>query len=173
MQHWLDVLVLRKTGKKETIPVSFKPEHRAPVTDHWGPGKVRTMDIMYYILGNRNQRDTVNFLDLDSMLSTQIQERKKRQLCSFSFSYKLSERAQTLKIVRFSNCILTKSALALHLLSVGVCPLFPLLPSNNQFSPLLTPLSIIRPPKWVTRGWQHKALNILSKERGMIPWASK
>lgn len=70
MQHWLGVLVLRKTGKNETIPVSFKPEHLAPVTDHWGPGKVRTMDIMYYILENRNQRDTMNSLDLDSKIST-------------------------------------------------------------------------------------------------------
>lgn len=72
MQHWLDVLVLRKTGKNETIPVSVKPEHLAPVTGHWGPGKVRTMDIMYYILENRNQRDTVNSLDLDSSISTKI-----------------------------------------------------------------------------------------------------
>lgn len=36
----------------------FKPEHLVPVTDHWGPGEVRTMDIINYVLENRNKRDT-------------------------------------------------------------------------------------------------------------------
>lgn len=61
-----------KTGKNETITMLFKPEHLMPVTDSWEPGEVRTMDNIYHVLENRNKRDTVNSLDLDSIISTHI-----------------------------------------------------------------------------------------------------